>query len=103
MGEVAVRRCDACGKLTGLWGPCIHGGALKGETAAAQSLRAIRRVNPDCVEDLVNLAREVAALRTWEELADAEDEVPLKSGEGTLDDTIERARNLLDNWGLHGA
>jgi hypothetical protein len=55
--------------------------------------------NPECVEDLVALAREVAALRTWEELAgDYDDE---RSEETPLDYTILRARNLLDDWGLH--
>jgi hypothetical protein len=57
--------------------------------------------NPECVEDLVALTREVAALRTWGELLREEDEGESHVEEYPLDDTILRARCLLDDWGLH--
>lgn len=46
---------------------------------------------------LAQLERDVAVLRTWEELA--EDEMPLAGD--PLDDLILHARDLVDTLGLH--
>lgn len=55
---------------------------------------------PECAEALVSLAREVAAMRTWDELLE-EYEPERQEPESALDATIYRARDIIDTYGLH--